>query len=58
MKKQKWQTPVIEEIVLKFDKEMDAPCYGSHNTPSQQGSCGIAANASSCWNSGGTNPIP
>ena len=58
MKKQKWLAPIIEEIVLKFDKEMDAPCFGSVNTPSNKPTCGISAIASSCWNSGGTNPPP
>lgn len=51
MKKQIWQTPVIEKIVLKFDKEMDAPCYGSYNTPAFDLQCGIDPNsASNCWN--------
>ena len=55
MKKQKWETPVIEEIVLKFDKEMGTACFGSSSTPdNNKGGCGLQAPvANNCWNRGG-----
>jgi len=50
--KRKWAHPKIEVVDLKFDKVMHAACYGSYNTPQNQGSCGYeVTHAYSCWNS-------
>ena len=50
-KKKEWITPKIEQINLEFDKEMDAPCFGSSNTPTGDSNCGTGAGPSTCWNS-------
>jgi|GEM_PF-6897421 len=51
MEKQNWKTPVIEEIELKFDKQMDAVCYKSNSTPEFDTNCGVQEGASwNCWN--------
>jgi hypothetical protein len=53
--KRKWAYPKIEAVDLKFDKVMVAACYGSYNTPQNQGACGYKeTHAYSCWNSGST----
>lgn len=57
MKKlQKWTRPAIEEIELKFDKEMDAPCFGSANTPQHDGICKYdPCSSHNCWNKNDPN---
>ncbi|MFO7981710.1 MAG: hypothetical protein R6V00_12905 [Candidatus Aminicenantes bacterium] len=51
--KREWSQPKIEAVDLKFDKVMVAACYGSYNTPQNQGACGYKeTHAYSCWNSG------
>lgn len=50
-----WQTPLVEEIELKFDKEMGTACFGSENNPYPNDQiCGYDEGAAhSCWNKGG-----
>lgn len=51
--KRKWAHPKIEVVDLKFDKVMQAACYGSDSTPQNQGACGCKeTQAYACWNSG------
>lgn len=50
--KKKWKKPVIDEVVLDFDKEMDAACLVSSSTP-ENAPCQVPG-VSKCWTGGPT----